>query len=754
MREAQPSLPDGKLKVVEPLTASRILTTSQSTPSVLPLKRSKAASKSAVELVLSSNNLQALQSGSPMSGFVNGEDWSKHVAGTGISDRPSIGSSSSSVGWTRINSSTATLPAVLSASQLRDVTSPSRRHRFASGVRGLRGPGVVTPRTLAAAEIRLMAYLSTKQDAISAPTGDNSGDDSGDHLGLGNPSLYEFWAIPAPPLPLAPKQQPVEEQLEPLGDDAAIQVLRNVGACASLSDKELRLLLRAGSRKLFQRYAIAMREGAVADGVLIVLQGKLQKHPSRIERQAFARRKESGEHQPPQDPGIMGPSDVFGEVCLVLNITRLSNVVCLEDTEVLKVDSAQLARLPIRPRSAFLESLTSNFIANTLKSLPFFDTLPPLTQRHVSELLEIELFHKDDVLCRQGDPGDSMYILVFGHTKVWRRKKRNAPREIIAEYSGTKSYPWFGEFFLWQPDHRRAGDVIVTEDTLSLRLHRNSVDDFVRLAPGFKAMAMSYASQYSIKARKSRETFEDEDGAFSNRDDMPLKFAAQWTRIVNKLIGGDQMNSAAVMSVHVVRKKYVNTMEWIHDTVTRDTRNDPWAPQTEAEEEALQERLNAFEQFDAQRRKMLAMAQTKHFGDSKTLADTATVGKPWRSDWSTHWSVRTELLSDPSFEFEKAQVRKKMTFKIEPLEESFPVPLRPLTASVRAHAPAAAPWSAPWSAPAPAPAAAPRAALAPAPAAAPLAAPSPAPAAAPLAAPSPAKPTVLFADTLPGGAGA
>lgn len=712
-------------EITAPLTPSHILSSSKSSTSVLPLKRATSQSRSVADLLLAKNNLCSLQPGSPMCGVVVGSEWSKRMAGAGLThvdatpERPILGISSSEPpqafeaksAWARLSTAAGlgpgSLPFVASAPRLRDsapsqarqvaTTNTPRRRRFVRG--RVRSSDVLTPRTLAAAEIRLTSYLVGRPESSNGPSHGGSikgslerigpssreggGDDQNDDpLGLENPAIREFWELEAPPLPIAPKQTAIEEQLEPLSEKAAVEVLRRASACSTLSDRELRLLLRAGTRKLFQRYALVMREGAAADGVFIVLQGKLQNQPSRIERQAISRARAMSEPAPRrQGNGLLGPSDSFGELSCILSLPRISIVVALEDTEVLQVSYAQLARLPIKPADAFLESLKTKFVATSLNSVPFFNTLPEQTRRQISELMEIEPFKKGEAICRQGDAGDCMYVVLYGRCEVMRQKKRGAPREKIAEYSGASPYPWFGEVVLWVVDHGRAGDVIVTEDMLALRLHRSLVQEFVFFAPGFKALSMSAATAFTIRTRTIKGIKEEEENqVFARRVDPPLKFLPQWTRIVTKLLGvagGDQVASGVLMSVQQLRKKNLNTMEWIDDTLKREAGKVKWVPQTEMEELAMQERLDAQGQFDEQRRKMLVFANQKQFGDSKTLAEAATVGKVWRSDWGVHWSVRTELLHRPQFEIEMMEARKKMTFRMERPQESFPALLRP-----------------------------------------------------------------------------
>ena len=127
----------------------------------------------------------------------------------------------------------------------------------------------------------------------------------------------------------------------------------------------------------------------------------------------------------------------------------------------------------------------------------------------VATLFDVRLFSRGEVIFRMGDPGDRMYIVLWGHVQIWTHEKtreekrkdreRNKlkqemaeraarlakggimgeeeeeeeraaqaalrePRPVIKEKrlveyrGGTDNFPWFGEVLQWVNDHGRAGD--------------------------------------------------------------------------------------------------------------------------------------------------------------------------------------------------------------------------------------------------------------------------------------------------------
>jgi len=563
---------------------------------------------------------------------------------------------------------------------------PTRRHRFSSVRLGSRRSDVVTPRTLAAAEIRLTAYLVQRNGqsaTVSAPQrgrrssttitaelerADSSPAQEASATATAEmPGLRDLWEVKTSPLPIAPAPTVADEKLDPLSDEDAIEVLRQSSACASLETPDLQTLLLAGTRRLFPRYSVPMREGAMANGVFIVLQGKLHVQPSRIEIQAYQRLHQHGDgaSDPEEQNTISGtiaePSMFFGEENVLLTLPRLRTAIALEDTELLVVSDAQLAQLGPTVAEDVRHCLRSSFSASALKCVPFFQSLPELTRRQISTLLSLEAFKKGDTIFRQGDPGDPMYIVLYGSVDVWRTKKRGAAPEKIASYTGLSDFPWFGEVFTWVTEHGRAGDVICKEGTLTLTLYRARVPEFVLLAPGFRALAMSAASAFTIKSVKAMKRSE-EDSAPVRMSEPMLRYGVQWVRIVGKLLGWNTMGSVAMIRMQEVRKKHANSMQWV-----RDVAGDPNVA-LEPDEDV--DPNTAGFTFEEQQRRLLVRAHQKQFGDARTLAETAITGKSWRADWGVAWRVRTELLRGAAFRQELALARQAHT--PERLPESFP----------------------------------------------------------------------------------
>ena len=100
---------------------------------------------------------------------------------------------------------------------------------------------------------------------------------------------------------------------------------------------------------------------------------------------------------------------------------RVRSAVALTHTEVLELGPAEICEVAHEdPQAAhsLLNGLRTHFIAEAFGSVPFFKNLPEATRRAAAALFDVVLFAKGEVIFRQGDPGDRMFIVLHGRVQV------------------------------------------------------------------------------------------------------------------------------------------------------------------------------------------------------------------------------------------------------------------------------------------------------------------------------------------------
>lgn len=137
-------------------------------------------------------------------------------------------------------------------------------------------------------------------------------------------------------------------------------------------------------------------------------------------------------------------------------------------------------------------------ISEVLKKVPFFRSLGKDGISFVIERLKFKPFDADEVICKIGDPGDKMYIVISGKVKVVVKAEDAAEETVIAELS---SGDYFGEMALLTGDPRSAS-VITTEPSEMFILNK---EDFDLIVERFPSITISMGK---IMSQRLRDTLQ------------------------------------------------------------------------------------------------------------------------------------------------------------------------------------------------------------------------------------------------------
>lgn len=518
---------------------------------------------------------------------------------------------------------------------------------------------IVSPRTLARAEERLLVYLATQKQPKSA--NGRSGEETTEESGLHQNVLRQIWDIPAKRVPLspAPTAVPNDMLLSPLSQDEAIEVLSRSQPCTDLRREDVARLLRIGSRKLFPKYSHVMTEGLPGNMVYVVLRGRLRVFPSRIERQFFNQALEPEKRDTAMlSKGVgeetIGPCANFGILsALAPTVPRERDVVTEEPTELLVLSleglDQKLGRTNFyKAGEIFRHGLVAAFVETTLCRVNFFSTLPPLTIRLLAPLFGVRFFDAGVQIFEQGEAADQLYIILWGKVQVWRLKKRHAPRTFLAEYTGLSTYPWLGETIQWAKNNSRAGDADVLAPTLALTLHASNLPQFQLLCPGFKVLTRTVASQFTTQELRSQKAggIKLDDDEYIPFRELPiarepaLRYAIKWVRIISRLMGLQGQDgllgwkASAAAKLNQVELQRQNNLNWANEIIEQES------TKTAVDDED-DESVAAF--VPPSSTQALLLASHKQYGDSRTIAHYAAK-KEWRANWSPVVQVRTEVL--------------------------------------------------------------------------------------------------------------
>lgn len=102
-----------------------------------------------------------------------------------------------------------------------------------------------------------------------------------------------------------------------------------------------------------------------------------------------------------------------------------------------------------------------------LKNIPFFAQLPEVILKEIAEVIEQKVFRKHEIVFREGDRADGIYIIIFGEVEVAIGTK------VVAKLSIND---FFGEIALITSELRMASVGVVSETCSTLFLSKEAFE--------------------------------------------------------------------------------------------------------------------------------------------------------------------------------------------------------------------------------------------------------------------------------------
>ncbi|THF77521.1 peptidase domain-containing ABC transporter [Cohnella fermenti] len=265
--------------------------------------------------------------------------------------------------------------------------------------------------------------------------------------------------------------------------DNGMQALEQLSAFGVFTLEEKRLLagqLRAESYSIGQ--TIVGRDGR-NDSFYVILAGKARKIGYDTEG------KET-------NLGLLHPGEHFGEHFLLEGEEAPPLTIrASTDLELLRLDRLQFKEM-IEQRPAiedyFRKYLASDVMRAFLKSRTVLSAVDPAALRSLLERLELREYEPEACLVREGEPGDSFYILKAGTAIV---EKRPGATVVNRLYPGD----FFGELALLTGEPRKA-TIRASGKAAAFRLSKSDFEELIRDYPVILDSIRSIASHYTSQA--------------------------------------------------------------------------------------------------------------------------------------------------------------------------------------------------------------------------------------------------------------
>jgi len=246
--------------------------------------------------------------------------------------------------------------------------------------------------------------------------------------------------------------------------------------------------------RMFQPGQVVCHQGEYGDTFYLILKGKVEVSVSTQENP----------HMPLAE---LGQGDFFGEYAPLAETARTATVTALERTILIEVGKE--AFLTLSERSPFVkkridEVYLERILATQLKRIGLFSDLPDEAIEALKSKVELLGVNRDETIIKQGDQGDSLYLIRSGFVKV---RVGEGDDEKVFAYLKEGSY--FGEMSLLRGETRTADVVAVTR----VELVKIYAADFQTLLKKFPEVKERVKRIVAKREEETKEISEDEERA-------------------------------------------------------------------------------------------------------------------------------------------------------------------------------------------------------------------------------------------------
>ncbi|MDC0255778.1 cyclic nucleotide-binding domain-containing protein, partial [Bacteriovoracales bacterium] len=239
-----------------------------------------------------------------------------------------------------------------------------------------------------------------------------------------------------------------------------LQFLSKLDLFSTFKTKDLQLILSNLKSYNFQDQEYLTKEGEEGDQMFILLKGNVN---------VF---KYNQEKNKDEKVAILGPGDVFGERTLLLGEPRSATIITEREGSILTMAQEDFKKL-LKKSNTFKDKIQkmvdeSFKFYGLLKSVPLFKEIPEEKLKMLAPKIKYKEFGEGDYIFRQGDKGDSFYILKEGKVEILTESDEGQTKSILATLGAGE---FFGEIALFK-DITRTASVKAIRKTIALSIEK------------------------------------------------------------------------------------------------------------------------------------------------------------------------------------------------------------------------------------------------------------------------------------------
>ncbi|KAH8867314.1 cGMP-dependent protein kinase 1 [Schistosoma japonicum] len=191
----------------------------------------------------------------------------------------------------------------------------------------------------------------------------------------------------------------------------------------------------------------------------------------------------------------MGPGTVFGELAILYNCTRTASVRAITDCKLWAIDRPCFQSIMM-----FTGIQKQTEYVKFLKSVPTFKDLNLEVLGKVSVVLGSEHYEPDEYVIREGERGNTFYIITGGKVKVTKNSGNGCNEQFIRYMTRGD---WFGEKALTDEDVRTANIIAMPPRGVDcLMLDRDSYNVLIKDLVSFER---SYPDEKPVTNQREKQ---------------------------------------------------------------------------------------------------------------------------------------------------------------------------------------------------------------------------------------------------------
>ncbi|XP_066535037.1 cGMP-dependent protein kinase 2 isoform X2 [Hoplias malabaricus] len=188
--------------------------------------------------------------------------------------------------------------------------------------------------------------------------------------------------------------------------------------------------------------------------------------------------------------GQMQPGTAFGELAILYNCKRTATVKAVTQSHIWALDRQMFQSIMMRSTQARHEEYFS-----FLRSVSLLKDLPEEKLAKIVDCLDVDSFDKGDYIIREGEEGNTFFIIAKGEVSV-TQSTEGCPEPQEIKTLGVGDY--FGEKALISEDVRSANIIAKENDTQCLVVDRDNFNQMVGTYEELQAYLREYVEQLSL----------------------------------------------------------------------------------------------------------------------------------------------------------------------------------------------------------------------------------------------------------------